>query len=367
MSDTKGANATPVSDDIANNTGTEPVGERNAFDEAALSAWMGAHVEGFKGPMQVAKFKGGQSNPTFFLSTPSRNYVMRRKPPGKLLPSAHAVDREFKVISALYPTGFPVARPYALCLDENVIGTWFYIMDHVDGRILWDATLPGMTREDRRAIYTAKVRTLAALHNTDYAKVGLADFGKTGSYFARQIDRWTKQYKLSETMTIPEIDKLIDWLPKTIPPGETTGIVHGDYRLDNMILHKTEPRVAAVIDWELSTLGDPLGDFSYHLMNWVQPANGRSGLSSLPLKELGIPTMEEYVSLYCEATGRPGLPNLDWYFAYNMFRLAGILQGIVGRVRDGTANSAVAVAQADRVVPLAQTACMFAQRAGMAG
>ncbi len=357
--------AEEVSADIAANTGTEEVPERHRFDETSLARWLEAHVDGFKGPLTVTKFKGGQSNPTFLLSTPTKSYVMRRKPPGKLLPSAHAVDREFKVISALYPTGFPVARPYALCLDENVVGTMFYIMDNVQGRILWDGTLPGMQPSERRAIYEAKIKTLADLHNTDYKKVGLEDFGKAGSYFARQIDRWTKQYKLSETMAIPEMDKLIDWLPKTIPPGETTSIVHGDYRLDNMILHPTEPRVIAVIDWELSTLGDPLADFTYHLMNWVQPANGRSGLSSLPLKEMGIPTMEEYVALYCRHTGRESLPELDWYFAYNMFRLAGILQGIVGRVRDGTANSAVAVAQAERVVPLAQTAYHFAQRAGM--
>ncbi len=358
------AEAAPSADTLAN-TGAEPVEERHRFDEASLARWMEGNVEGFKGPLTVLKFKGGQSNPTFLLQTPGKSYVMRRKPPGKLLPSAHAVDREFKVINALYPTGYPVARPYALCMDESVIGTIFYIMDNVQGRILWDGTLPGMDPKERRGIYEAKVKTLAALHNTDYKAVGLEDFGKAGSYFARQIDRWTKQYKLSETMTIPEMDKLIDWLPKTIPPGETTSIVHGDYRLDNMILHPTEPRVIAVIDWELSTLGDPLGDFTYHLMNWVQPANGRSGLSSLPLKEMGIPTLDEYVALYCEATGRNGLPQTDWYFAYNMFRLAGILQGIVGRVRDGTANSGHAVAQADRVVPLAQTAYHFAQRAGM--
>jgi aminoglycoside phosphotransferase (APT) family kinase protein len=357
--------AEAASPEVALNTGAEPVEERHRFDEANLARWMEANVEGFTGPLTVLKFKGGQSNPTFLLTTPAKSYVMRRKPPGKLLPSAHAVDREYKVINALHPIGYPVARPYALCTDDSVIGTMFYIMDNVQGRILWDGTLPGMDPKERRAIYEAKVKTLAALHNVDYKKVGLEDFGKAGSYFARQIDRWTKQYKLSETMTIPEMDQLIDWLPKTIPPGETTSIVHGDYRLDNMILHPTEPRVLAVIDWELSTLGDPLGDFTYHLMNWVQPANGRSGLSALPLKELGIPTMEEYVALYCEATGRNGLPELDWYFAYNMFRLAGILQGIVGRVRDGTANSGHAVAQADRVVPLAKTAHHFAQRAGM--
>jgi aminoglycoside phosphotransferase (APT) family kinase protein len=242
----------------------------------------------------------------------------------------------------------------------------FYVMDNVEGRILWDGALPGMSPQERRAIYEAKCKTLAQLHTTDYKAVGLEDFGKAGSYFARQISRWTKQYQLSETMTIPEMNKLIDWLPKTIPPGETTTIVHGDYRLDNMALHPSEPRVIAVLDWELSTLGDPLGDFTYHLMNWVMGANQRSGLSGLDLKALGIPTMEEYVALYCEQTGRDGIPHLDWYFAYNMFRLAGILQGIVGRVRDGTAASAHAEANAERVVPLAQAAYAFALKAGMA-
>ncbi len=352
--------------DPNSNTGTEPVEERHRFDEAALARWMEAHVEGFSGPLEVRKFKGGQSNPTFHLVTPSKSYVMRRKPPGKLLPSAHAVDREFKVISALHPIGFPVARPYALCMDESVVGTIFYVMDNVEGRILWDGTLPDSTPQERRAIYDAKIDTLAALHNVDYKAVGLQDFGKTGSYFARQIDRWTKQYKLSETQSIPEMDKLIDWLPKSIPAGETTSIVHGDYRLDNMILHPTEPRVLAVIDWELSTLGDPLGDFTYHLMNWVMPSGERAALSSMPLKEMGIPTLEEYVARYCEKTGRAGLPDLDWYFAYNMFRLAGILQGIVGRVRDGTASHANADAHAARVAPLAQGAYAFAQKAGMA-
>jgi aminoglycoside phosphotransferase (APT) family kinase protein len=275
------------------------------------------------------------------------------------------VDREFRVISALHPTGFPVARPYGLCTDDGVIGTMFYIMDNVEGRVIWDGSLPGASKEERSQIYEAKVATLARLHTTDYSAVGLSDFGKSGNYFARQIDRWSKQYKLSETMPIPEMDSLIEWLPRTIPPGETTTIVHGDYRLDNMILHPSEPRILAVLDWELSTLGDPMGDFTYHLMNWVMPAGQRSGLAGLDLPALGIPTMDEYVAMYCERTGRAGIADLDWYFAYNMFRLAAILQGIVGRVRDGTAASAHAEANAERVKPLAQAAYAFAQRAGM--
>jgi aminoglycoside phosphotransferase (APT) family kinase protein len=348
-------------------TGTKPVDPRHRFDEAALHAWMTRNVDGFAGPMEVRQFKGGQSNPTYQIVTPGQRYVLRRKPPGKLLPSAHAVDREFRVISALHPTGFPVAKPFGLCVDESVIGTIFYVMDSVEGRILWDGSLPGMAPAERRAIYEAKIATLAALHNTDHKAVGLEDFGKPGSYFERQIGRWAKQYKLSETDPIPEMDALIEWLPATVPPGETTTIVHGDYRLDNMILHPTEPRVLAVLDWELSTLGDPLGDFTYHLMNWVMPAGQRSGLAGLDLEALGIPSMEEYVALYCAHTGRPGIDQIDWYFAYNMFRLAAILQGIVGRVRDGTAASANAVDNADRVKPLAHAAHAFAVRAGMKG
>jgi aminoglycoside phosphotransferase (APT) family kinase protein len=346
-------------------SGTKPVDPRYAIDEVALAAWMQANVEGFAGPIDVRQFKGGQSNPTYQLRTAGQNYVLRRKPPGKLLPSAHAVDREFAVISGLYPTGFPVAKPFGLCLDESVIGTIFYVMDSVEGRILWDGTLPACTPQERLAIYTAKIKTLAALHNTDYQAIGLQDFGKAGSYFARQISRWTKQYQLSETTRIPEMDRLIEWLPTTIPSGETTSIVHGDYRLDNMILHPTQPKVLAVLDWELSTLGDPLGDFTYHLMNWVMPAGQRSGLGGLDLAALGIPSMEAYTRLYCEATGRASIDNIDWYFAYNLFRLAGIIQGIVGRVRDGTAASAHAGDNVDRVLPLALSAYQFALKAGM--
>ena len=285
---------------------------------------------------------------------------MRRKPPGKLLPSAHAVDREFKVISGLYPTGFPVARPYGLCTDDSVIGTMFYVMDMVEGRILWDQTLPTYEPAERHAIFMAKLKTLADLHNTDYAAIGLADFGKPGNYFARQIDRWTKQYKASETVKLDTMDRLIEWLPQTTPVDDQTSIVHGDYRLDNMVLHPTEPRVIAVLDWELSTLGNPLADFTYLLMNWVNGA-----ISTLPdLKAHGIPTIEEYVAEYCRLTGREGLPELDWYLAYNMFRLAGICQGIVGRVRDGTANSPQAAAMAERVPLLGEQAWQYAQRAG---
>lgn len=351
-------------------TGTKEVTDQHKFDETKLAAWLESNVEGYQGPLEVRQFKGGQSNPTYQLVTPNKRYVMRRKPPGKLLPSAHAVDREFRVISALYPLGYPVARPYGLCEDEDVIGTMFYVMDMVEGRILWDGTLPDSDPAERRAIYEAKIKTFADLHNVDWKAAGLEGFGKEGDYVARQIHRWTKQYQLSETRTIPDMDKLIDWLPANIPPNETTTIVHGDYRLDNMILHPTESRVIAVLDWELSTLGDPLADFSYHLMNWVMPSNdpGRKALIDIPdLNAHGIPTQEEYVDMYCQHTGRDGLPELDYYFSYNAFRLAGILQGIIGRVRDGTASNANAAAMEARVEPLAKFAADCARKAGMAG
>lgn len=347
------------------NSGTKPVDERHSIDEAALERWLKANVEGYAGPLEVRQFKGGQSNPTYQLVTPGRKYVLRRKPPGKLLPSAHAVDREFKVISALGKTGFPVAKAYALCEDEGVIGTMFYVMDMVEGRILWDGTLPDYTPPQRRAIYEAEIDTLARLHNTDYAAIGLGDYGKPGNYFTRQIDRWTKQYKASETTSIKAMDQLMEWLPATAPSDDATSIVHGDYRIDNMILHPSEPKVIAVLDWELSTLGNPLADFSYFLMSWVMPGEQRGGLAEIAdLPAYGIPTVQEAVDQYCKQTGRDGLPELDWYFAYNLFRLAGICQGIVGRVRDGTAASAHAQLMEARVPLLAAGAWGFAQKAG---
>ena len=351
---------TPASSVVSESTGTKAVAESHRFDEARLAAWMETHVEGYEGPLEVRQFKGGQSNPTYQLVTPGQTYVMRRKPPGKLLPSAHAVDREFKVISGLYPTGFPVARPFGLCMDETVIGTIFYVMAMVEGRILWDQTLPDYEPAERHAIFMAKLKTLADLHNTDYRAAGLEDFGRPGNYFARQIDRWTKQYRASETETIEAVEKLIAWLPGTVPADDLTTIVHGDYRLDNMVLHPTEARVIAVLDWELSTLGNPLADFTYLLMNWVNGA-----IAAIPdLEAHGIPTLDEYVAEYCRLTGRDSLPDLNWYFAYNAFRLVGILQGIVGRVRDGTANSPMALERAARIPALADMAWAFAQKAG---
>lgn len=346
--------------------GTKAVEESHRFDAGRLEDYMHAHVEGFEGPLEIRQFKGGQSNPTYQLVTPRKTYVMRRKPPGKLLPSAHAVDREYRIITALGEVDYPVAKTYCLCTDDSVIGTMFYIMDMVEGRILWDPNLPEIARDDRRAIFEAKIETLAKLHKVDYHALGLDDFGKPGNYFSRQISRWTKQYIASETQSIDTMNRLIDWLPNNIPDGDETTIVHGDYRLDNMVLHPTKPEVLAVLDWELSTLGHPLGDFTYHLMQWYLPPDGAStnSLQGIDFKAANIPDDTEYTALYCAHTGRDHIDNLDYYVAYNMFRLAGILQGIVGRVRDGTASNAHAAAMADRVKPLADLGWVYAQRAG---
>jgi len=349
-------------------SGTKDVAEQYKLDEAKLLQWLDANVEGFKGPLTIRQFKGGQSNPTYQLVTPTNKYVLRRKPPGKLLPSAHAVDREYRVISALYAVGYPVPRTYALCMDETILGTIFYVMDSVEGRILWEPQLPGYTPERRAAIWDAQNATLARLHQLDHAAIGLEDFGRPGNYFARQISRWGKQYVASETQKIEAMDKLMAWLPNNIPPGERNAVVHGDYRLDNMILFPDRDEVAAVLDWEISTIGDPLADFTYHLMQWRMPAGGTGGgtgsLSGANLKELGIPTEAEYVDAYCARTGRDGIENLDYYFAYNFFRIAGILQGIAGRVRDGTAASTHATTMSANVPPLAELGWLYAQKAG---
>ncbi|MEZ5764189.1 MAG: phosphotransferase family protein [Xanthobacteraceae bacterium] len=346
--------------------GTKEVEDRHKFDEAALDRWMSANVEGYKGPLTVSQFKGGQSNPTYRLDTPGRSYVMRRKPFGKLLPSAHAVDREYKVITALHAQGFPAAKTYGLCNDDSVIGTMFYIMQMVEGRVFWDQTLPAVSREERRPIFEQEILTLAQLHSYEPEKIGLGDYGRPGNYFARQVDRWTKQYRASETEKIDEVERLIEFLPKTVPQQERVSVVHGDYRLDNMIFAPNEPKVLAVLDWELSTLGDPLADFSYLLMQWIMEGGQRQGLVNAPLAELNIPSLEEAIEIYCKATGRPGIPDLNWYFSYNLFRLTCILQGIAGRIRDGTAASARAAESAARVRPLAISSWDYAKKAGAA-
>lgn len=337
------------------NTGTQDVRDAHRFDERRLEAYLSSRVDSFRGPLTVTEFKGGQSNPTYRLAAASGNYVLRRKPPGKLLKSAHAVDREFRVISALHTSGFPVPRPYILCEDEEIIGTAFYVMECVEGRIFWELDLPGLDRDERSAIYDNVNETIARLHQTDHKAIGLDDFGVPGNYFERQISRWTRQYRASETGKIDAMDQLIDWLPGNIPDDESISIVHGDYRLDNMVIHPTEPRVVAVLDWELSTIGHPLADFTYHLMAWQMPeiGIGSTGLVGKPLAELGIPDEDAYIDQYCARTGRAGIPDRHFYSAFNFFRLAAILQGIAGRVRDGTAASKHASQAVKAVQPLA--------------
>jgi aminoglycoside phosphotransferase (APT) family kinase protein len=356
--------APAIADAQAAFTGTVEPSEADHLDESRLTAWMETNVEGFRGPLNQGKFKGGQSNPTYKLSSPSGDYVLRRKPFGNLLPSAHAVDREFKVQSGLHRVGFPVSRQYGLCTDDAVVGSWFYAMGMVDGRTIWDGAMPGATRQERRAVYFAMTDTLAALHNIDLAEAGLEDFGKPGNYFGRQVDRWTKQYRLSETDHLPSMEKLIAYLPATLPEQTRTSVVHGDYRIDNMIFASDRAEVLAVLDWELSTLGDPMADFTYLCMMYVTENGGRSGVMDLDRPALGIPELEELVERYCAATGRSEVPDMNWFFAYNFFRLAGILQGIKKRVIDGTASSAHAKAQSDRVAPLADKAWEFAVKAG---
>jgi len=357
-------------------TGTKPVAESHAFDTAALQAHLQQHLAGFEGPLTVEQFKGGQSNPTYKLITPTRSYVMRSKPgpAAKLLPSAHAIEREFRVMRALAGSDVPVARMDLLCEDESVIGRAFYVMEFMDGRVLWDQALPGLTNSERGAVYDEMNRVIAALHSVDVQAVGLADYGKPGSYFERQIGRWSKQYLASQTEVIEPMDRLLQWLPAHMPASardeSQISVVHGDFRLDNLVFHKTEPRVIAVLDWELSTIGHPLADFSYHCMAWHIPPGTFRGIGGLDHAALGIPGEAEYVRRYCERTGRTGAGDrdalaTDWnfYLAYNLFRLASITQGIAKRVVDGIASSAQARATGASTRPLAEMAWRFAQRA----
>lgn len=349
-------------------SGTKEAAPALVLDAARLDHYLAGVIQGFKGPLTIKQFKGGQSNPTYLLEAPARKYVLRRKPPGKLLPSAHAVDREYRVISALYARNFPVAVPLVYCADEGVAGTAFYVMSFVDGRVFWEPQMPSSQPAERAAIYDAMNETIARLHNFIPAEIGLADFGRGENYVARQVHRWSNQYRASETERIDEMERLIAWLPAHIPPAGPVRPVHGDYRLDNLIIARDEPRVAAVLDWELSTLGDPLADFTYHLMAWHMPhsesAAGTASLIGHDLGALGIPPMADYVDDYVERTGLDPRPHLDTYLAYNFFRLAAILQGIIGRVRDGTATSAHAPAKAEMIRPLAMKAWEFAQAAG---
>ncbi|MBN8919443.1 MAG: phosphotransferase family protein [Rhizobiales bacterium] len=349
-------------------SGTKEVATPLRFDIARLEAYLAENIPGFAGPLTVQQFKGGQSNPTYKLETPLRAYVLRRKPPGKLLPSAHAVDREFRVISALSAQGFPVARPWLYCADESIVGTPFYVMGFVEGRVFWTPHMEGSNPQERAAVYDSMNETLARLHMFDPATIGLGDFGRGENYVARQVDRWSKQYRASETEKIGEMERLMEWLPANLPPSAPPRLVHGDYRLDNVILHPGEPRVIAVLDWELSTLGDPLADFSYHLMQWSMPkfegaSAGTASLLGFDLAALGLPARDAYVDAYVARTGLDPRPHLNVYSAYNFFRLAAILQGIVGRVRDGTAANENAPARAALVRPLAEVAWRYARDA----
>ena len=341
----------------AANSGTTAVRPGYGFDEAALAAWLAEHVESFAGPLRVEQFRGGQSNPTYKLVTPTRAYVLRRKPPGELLPGAHAVDREARVLAALGQAGFPVAGVHGYCADPQVIGTEFYVMDMVEGRVFWDATFPGVPREERPAYFDAMNATLATLHSLDPAAIGLADYGKPGNYFARQIGRWSKQYLADELAgRNADMDALVEWLPTAIPPGDDTSVVHGDFRCDNMIFHPTEPRVLAVLDWELSTLGHPLADFAYHAMMYRIPPEIVPGLGGADLAALNIPDEASYVAAYCARTGRAGLPDFPFYLAFNLFRLAAIFHGIKGRVLRGNAANADAARRAEAFPRLAALA-----------
>jgi len=345
--------------------GTMPVQERHRFDAAVLETYLRGRIEGFSGPLAIEQFKGGQSNPTYRLSAGGKHYAMRTKPgpSAKLLPSAHAVDREFRVITALGRAGIPVPRTYCLCEDEGVIGRAFFVMECVEGRVFWDQSLPGMAPAERAAIYSEMNRVIAALHKVDFAAIGLADYGKPGNYFARQIGRWSKQYRASETEKIEAMGNLIAWLPANIPAGEETSIVHGDYRLDNLIFHPAEPRALAILDWELSTLGHPLADFSYHCMSWHIPPGHFRGIAGLDLASLGIPSEKEYMAAYCRRTGREGIGHWDFYLAYNLFRVAAILQGIMKRALEGIASSQQALDAGRRTRPLAELGWQYAQKA----
>jgi len=352
-------------DRTQSNTGTKPVSDKLRLDEAALETWMAKRVAGFCGPIRVSQFKGGQSNPTYRIDAASGAYVVRRKPPGKLLPGAHAVEREYRVIAALGAQGFPVARVHGVCEDESVIGTAFYVMDMVEGRIFWEAELPGLSRDDRSAAFDSMNATIAQLHNFDPAAIGLGDYGKTTGFVERQVARWSNQYAGDvEAGRIEAMDRLVDWLAKHLPPGSgRSSVVHGDFRCDNMIFEAEAPTVRAVLDWELSTLGDPASDFTYHLLMYRMPKDLFAGLAGIELEPLGIPPEEGYVAAYCRRTGRDHLPDKDYLVVFNLFRLAAILHGIRGRIARGTASSAHAIETASKLEPLAELAWAEAQKA----
>ncbi|HVO48819.1 MAG TPA: phosphotransferase [Steroidobacteraceae bacterium] len=346
-------------------SGTSAVAAAHRFDESRLFAWLAGQVPGFQGPLTVSQFRGGQSNPTYRLDTPGGSYVLRRKPPGALLKGAHAVEREARVMQALEGAGFPVPHIHGLCTDDAVIGTWFYVMDYLRGRIFWDATLPEVPRAERPALYDSMNETLARLHGLQPAALGLADFGHAGNYCQRQISRWSKQYLAdTEAGRDPNLDRLIAWLPDNIPPGDETSLVHGDYRIDNLVFHPHEPRVIGVLDWELATLGHPLSDFAYHLMAYRLPPLPIPSLAGADLAALNLPGESDYVADYCRRTGRPAIQHLDFYIAFNLFRLAAIFHGIKGRLARGTAVSPHAIKLVRALPALAECAWRQAERAG---
>ena len=348
-------------------SGLKNADDLNSDDLLSLDGYLQSRLPNFEGINSIKQFKGGQSNPTFLIKSVNKNYVLRRKPPGNLLKSAHAVDREYKIIKALKKVNFPVPETHILCTDESVIGTIFYVMEFLQGRIFWDADMPDCTIKERSEIYDDLNKNLAVLHNLDYESLGLSDFGVPGNYFARQISRWTKQYRYSEQKKIKEMDKWIEWIPQNIPDNDESSIVHGDYRMDNVIVHPTEPKIIGILDWELSTIGHPLGDFTYNLLSWQMPdiGIGSGGLFGQNIKELGIPSEEEYINSYCERTGLScGLEDREFYSAYNFFRLAAILQGIAGRVRDGTASNAMAKSLIKAIEPLAEIGWGYALKSG---
>jgi len=341
----------------ADSTDTMPVREQHRIDEVALTRWMVENVTGFEGPLVVDQFKGGQSNPTYRLRTPQHSYVLRRKPPGVLLKGAHAVEREARVMAALGTLDFPVPKIHGLCTDDAVLGSWFFVMDMVEGRIFWDASFADVAQPQRAAYLDAMNATLAKLHSISPDAIGLADFGRSGGYVSRQIARWSQQYLDDELAgRHPAMDELVAWLPAHIPAADETAITHGDFRADNMIFHPTEPRVLAVLDWELSTLGHPLADFAYNAMMYRMPPDILGGIRGLDLKAQGLQDEAAYVAAYCTRTGRAGIPDLDFYIAFNMFRFAAILHGIRGRVKRGTATSADAQAMGERYMRVADIA-----------
>jgi aminoglycoside phosphotransferase (APT) family kinase protein len=330
-------------------------------DTARLAPWLAGAVPGFRGPIEVERLSGGQSNPTFVVRGPDMALILRSKPQGPTLPSAHAVDREFRVLDALWPTDVPVPRPRALCTDDSIIGTMFYVMDFVPGRIFWDPRLPELTRDERAAIFDSMNDVIARIHSVDPLAVGLETFGRPGAYVERQVARWTKQYLASETETIPAMNWLIDWLPRNLPPGNATGLVHGDYRLDNVLIHPTEARVVAVLDWELSTLGDPVADFAYHMMSWrLSPALFR-GLAGVDFAALGIPDEETYLARYLQRTRGVRTRHWEFYLVLSMFRIAAIMQGIARRRLDGTAAGTDSAEVGAKARPIAETAVELAR------